>query len=384
MPPLPTAAATRASCSATRARSPGRSMSRPSRGCFARTTPPSGSNLRRLRQVDRWNRVVAERRRRLEHVVGPRSMPRRAYPGSHEGGSISATSPPQGSPPLLQSSLFESGSVVQAPRSLSKDFVRSAGLLTTAAAVVMILNVEPGGNVCCVATSPRAESHCCRAFERVPRRLGDDGVGRCQWFGVVVRIRVHSEHAAGLGSIATAAPSMPFIAARATCWSAGSSVNVTESAALVGASSCSNSAVAAGAPRENCCTPPQAPTGRSRARRSPRRPTSMNRRIDAAIRVVRIVLFDRVGQHGAVAARISPRGNCADGFWLRGLLGLAFSAGARKNWMFADCATMTAKSRRMIVARMRRRRDTDQPFFNVVVVDVVVVEEGIDALQLFA
>jgi len=33
---------------------------------------------------------------------------------------------------------------------------------------------------------------------------------------------------------------------------------------------------------------------------------------------------------------------------------------------------------------MRRRRHTDQPFFNVVVVDVVVVEEGIDALQLFA
>ncbi len=60
------------------------------------------------------------------------------------------------------------------------------------------------------------------------------------------------------------------------------------------------------------------------------------------------------------------------------------SAGARKNWMFADCATITTKSRRMIVARMRRRRDTDQPFFNVVVVDVVVVEADVEALQLVA
>jgi hypothetical protein len=50
--------------------------------------------------------------------------------------------------------------------------------------------------------------------------------------------------------------------------------------------------------------------------------------------------------------------------------------------MFADCATITAKSTRRIVARMRRRRDTDQPFFNVVVVvDVAVV---VDAPQLVA
>jgi hypothetical protein len=36
----------------------------------------------------------------------------------------------------------------------------------------------------------------------------------------------------------------------------------------------------------------------------------------------------------------------------------------------------------MIVARMRRRRDTDQPFFNVVVVDVVVVGAVVEASQL--
>jgi hypothetical protein len=46
------------------------------------------------------------------------------------------------------------GSVVHAPfsRLLSKSLVRSAGLETTAAAVVMTLNVEPGGNVSPVAT----------------------------------------------------------------------------------------------------------------------------------------------------------------------------------------------------------------------------------------
>ena len=36
-----------------------------------------------------------------------------------------------------------------------KSFVRSAGLQTAAAAVVITLNVEPGGKVCSVATSPR-------------------------------------------------------------------------------------------------------------------------------------------------------------------------------------------------------------------------------------
>src|ERR1700722_20487679 len=87
----------------------------------------------------------------------PRSMPSRAKPGSHEGGNISATSPPHSEPPLLQRSFFVSGSVVHAPpsRLLLNDLVRSAGLLTTAAAVVITLNVEPGGNVCCVATRPR-------------------------------------------------------------------------------------------------------------------------------------------------------------------------------------------------------------------------------------
>ncbi len=50
------------------------------------------------------------------------------------------------------------------------------------------------------------------------------------------------------------------------------------------------------------------------------------------------------------------------------------SAGDRKNWMFADCATITANNTRMIVARMRSRLDTDQPFFSVVVVDLMVVE----------
>jgi len=59
-------------------------------------------------------------------------------------------------------------------------------------------------------------------------------------------------------------------------------------------------------------------------------------------------------------------------------LTLVVSAWARKNWMFADCATITAKSKRMIVAKMRRRRDIDQPFFKVVVVDGVVVVVDLD------
>jgi hypothetical protein len=41
---------------------------------------------------------------------------------------------------------------------------------------------------------------------------------------------------------------------------------------------------------------------------------------------------------------------------------------------------MTPKSTRRIVARMRRRRDTDQPFFTVVV--VVGVVGVVDARQL--
>src|SRR5579863_10271363 len=77
---------------------------------------------------------------------------------------------------------------------------------------------------------------------------------------------------------------------------------------------------------------------------------------------------------------MSPRGNCPDGFVLRGLFGLALRAGALKNWMFAACATTTAKSNKMMVARMRRRRDTGQPLTVVVVVDVVVVGV-VDAMQ---
>src|SRR5580698_892249 len=69
---------------------------------------------------------------------------------------------------------------------------------------------------------------------------------------------------------------------------------------------------------------------------------------------------------------MSPRGNNADGFVLLGLFGFAFSDGDLKNWMFAACAMTTAKSNRMIVDRMRRRRDTGQPFTVVVVVEVVV------------
>jgi len=167
------------------------------------------------------------------------------------------------------------------------------------------------------------------------------------------------------------------IAARATCWSAGSSVNVTESAALVGASSCSNSAWLRCAAR-NCCTPPQAPQAVV-GERSPRR--RLNEPSDRCGDTGSTdCLFDRVGRTAPLAARIH-RAELRGRILVAGLLG-SRSVRRSKELDVADCATMTAKSRRMIVARMRRRRDT------ISLLQCVVVDcggrRGIDALQLFA
>jgi hypothetical protein len=72
-------------------------------------------------------------------------------------------------------------------------------------------------------------------------------------------------------------------------------------------------------------------------------------------------------------ATISPRGYCVDVEFSLGLSGDLSSAAARKNCIFTDCTATITKSRRIIVARMLKRRDTSYPFLAVVVVVATVV-----------
>ena len=104
----------------------------------------------------------------------------------------------------------------------------------------MTLKVEPGKNLCCVARSPRGGkpslSLVLTSFHAASSTLA---LPEVNGVGLYVGLEYIANTEPVLGSKATTEPSRPPRALRATFCNSGSSVSVIESAAFVGARTCS-------------------------------------------------------------------------------------------------------------------------------------------------
>src|SRR5579872_5922129 len=97
-----------------------------------------------------------------ERMAPPRSMPTRAKPVSHDGGSISAMVPPQLPNPKLERVRLDWGRLIVVLTGYTL-FNRS-GLPSRTAEVVTTFMVEPGGNEYCVAIRARGSKKCALGF----------------------------------------------------------------------------------------------------------------------------------------------------------------------------------------------------------------------------